>query len=52
MALIAALAVVNVFCLVIVLLVYFVLAHSVRSDCDYDIAVKLFPPSIRVKLKR
>jgi hypothetical protein len=52
MAFIAALAVVNVVYLVVVLLVFLVIARTVPRDRDYDIAVKLFPPSIRVKTKR
>jgi hypothetical protein len=38
--------------LVVVLLIFFVLARGVGEDDDYEIEVKLLPPTIRRKVKR
>lgn len=38
--------------LFVVLLFFFVLARGVGEDDDYEIEVKLFPPTIRRKVKR
>ncbi len=36
----------------VVLLVFLILARGVREDDDYEIEVKLLPPTIRRKVKR
>ncbi len=38
--------------LFVVLFVFFVLARGVGEDDDYEIEVKLFPPTIRRKVER
>jgi hypothetical protein len=38
--------------LFVALLVFFALARGVGEDDDYEIEVKLFPPTIRRKVKR
>jgi hypothetical protein len=47
---IAALAVLEVFLLIVVYVVYRVLVRGVPLGKGYEIEVRLLPPSIRVKL--
>jgi hypothetical protein len=44
-----AVAVISVF---VALLIFFVLARGVGEDDDYEIEVKLLPPTIRRKVRR
>jgi hypothetical protein len=52
MAYIATYVVVQAVCLLVVYLVFLAVAHGLPKDQDHEIEVKLFPPSIRRKVKR
>lgn len=51
MAFITALVVVQAVCLIVVYLVFLAVAYGVPENQDHEIEVKLFPPSIRRKVK-
>ena len=51
MTFITALVVVQVVYLIVVLLVFEVVAYGAPKDQDHEVEVKLFPPSIRRKVK-
>jgi hypothetical protein len=51
MAYITTIVVVQVVCLIVVYLVFLAVAYGVPRDQDHEIEVKLFPPSIRRKIK-
>jgi hypothetical protein len=51
MAFITALVVVQAVYLIVVYLIFLAVAYGVPKDQDHEIEVKLFPPSIRRKVK-
>ena len=52
MANITTMVVVQVVCLIVVYRVLSAVVRGVPKNHDYEIVVKLFPPSIRLKVKR